>query len=61
MQANRDVTRMDIFMSLVQLLEQTITGGASSANAIENNGLMVHESIPQASPIVATGRSGSMQ
>ncbi|KAF4368037.1 hypothetical protein F8388_002648 [Cannabis sativa] len=35
-------------MSLVQLLELTIKGGGvSSANAIENNGLMVHESIPQ--------------
>ncbi|XP_062082464.1 transcription factor LHW isoform X2 [Humulus lupulus] len=60
-EANRDVTRMEIFMSLVQLLEQTVTGGASSANAIENKGLMVHESIPHAAPIVATGRSGSMQ
>ncbi|KAF4399992.1 hypothetical protein G4B88_021206 [Cannabis sativa] len=48
MSVNRDVTRMEIFMSLVQLLELTIKGGGvSSANAIENNGLMVHESIPQ--------------
>ncbi|XP_030506523.2 transcription factor LHW isoform X2 [Cannabis sativa] len=61
-EANRDVTRMEIFMSLVQLLEQTIKGGGvSSANAIENNGLMVHESVPQATPVVVTGRSGSLQ
>ncbi|KAM6595775.1 hypothetical protein CsatA_006299 [Cannabis sativa] len=61
-EANRDVTRMEIFMSLVQLLEQTIKGGGvSSTNAIENNGLMVHESIPQATPVVVTGRSGSLQ
>ncbi|PON51790.1 MYC/MYB transcription factor [Parasponia andersonii] len=60
-EANRDVTRMEIFMSLVQLLEQTVKGGALTANAIENNALMVHESIPQAVPIAATGRSGSLQ
>lgn len=52
---------MEIFMSLVQLLEQTVKGGASAANALENNALMVHESIPQAAPMVATGRSGSLQ
>lgn len=58
MQANRDVTRMEIFMSLVHLLEQTVKGGASSANAVEN---MVHDAFPQSALIPATGRSGSLQ
>lgn len=57
-EANRDVTRMEIFMSLVHLLEQTVKGGASSANAVEN---MVHDTFPQSAPIPATGRSGSLQ
>lgn len=54
MQANRDVTRMEIFMSLVQLLEQTVEGTASAANAMMNN-MMVHHSIP------ATGRPRNLQ
>ncbi|KAM1807325.1 hypothetical protein ACFX11_030358 [Malus domestica] len=53
-EANRDVTRMEIFMSLVQLLEQTVKGTASSANAMMNN-MMVHHSIP------ATGRPSNLQ
>ncbi|EXB38407.1 hypothetical protein L484_022306 [Morus notabilis] len=60
-EANRDVTRMEIFMSLVHLLEQTVKGGTSSANATENNTLMVHDSFSQAAPIPATGRSGNLQ
>ena len=62
-QANRDVTRMEIFMSLVHLLEEAIKGGgvSSSANAVENNTLTVHDSYAQAAPITATGRSGSLQ
>ncbi|WJX69027.1 hypothetical protein P8452_53335 [Trifolium repens] len=35
-EANRDVTRMEIFMSLVRLLEQTMKGNASSSNAIDD-------------------------
>ncbi|XP_057455909.1 transcription factor LHW isoform X2 [Lotus japonicus] len=46
-EANRDVTRMEIFMSLVQLVEQTVKGGASSSNAVDNN-MMVYHSFPQA-------------
>ncbi|CAJ2654761.1 unnamed protein product [Trifolium pratense] len=47
-EANRDVTRMEIFMSLVRLLEQTVKGGASSSNAaVDNNNMMVYHSIPQ--------------
>ncbi|GMI74305.1 hypothetical protein HRI_001099800 [Hibiscus trionum] len=39
-EANRDVTRVEIFMSLVHLLEQTAKGGTSSAN------MVVHRSFP---------------
>ncbi|KAH7541816.1 transcription factor LHW [Ziziphus jujuba] len=60
-EANRDVTRMEIFMSLVHLLEQTVKAGASSADAIGNNKLMVQHSFPQAAPIPATGRPSSLQ
>lgn len=57
MQANRDVTRMEIFMSLVHLLEQTLKGGgsASSSNSVELNAL-----VGPKSPITATGRPGSL-
>ncbi|KAH1225142.1 hypothetical protein AAZX31_11G154600 [Glycine max] len=60
-EANRDVTRMEIFMSLVRLLDQTVKGGgASSSNAIDNN-MMVYQSFPQATQITATGRPSSLQ
>lgn len=62
LQANRDVTRVEIFMSLVHLLEQTAKGGASSStNPIENNNLMAHYPLPQAAPIPATGRTSCLQ
>ncbi|KAM5584946.1 transcription factor LHW [Rosa sericea] len=59
-EANRDVTRMEIFMSLVHLLEQTVKGTAPSVNAIKNNS-MVHHSFAQAAPIPATGRPSGFQ
>ncbi|XP_048427212.1 transcription factor LHW [Pyrus x bretschneideri] len=59
-EANRDVTRVEIFMSLVHLLEQTVKGTASSANAMTNN-MMVHHSFAQAAPIRATGRASNLQ
>ncbi|KAJ1440761.1 hypothetical protein SESBI_01835 [Sesbania bispinosa] len=60
-EANRDVTRMEIFMSLVRLLEQTVKGGAaSSSNAMDNN-MMAYHSFPQATQIPATGRPSSLQ
>ena len=55
MQANRDVTRMEIFMSLVRLLEQTGKGGVSSS--IDN--MMAYHSFPQATQIPATGMPSS--
>ncbi|BAT92120.1 Transcription factor LHW BHLH transcription factor [Vigna angularis] len=57
-EANRDVTRMEIFMSLVRLLEQTVKVKASSSNAIDN---MVYHTFPQAAQIPATGRPSSLQ
>ncbi|XP_060169926.1 transcription factor LHW-like [Lycium barbarum] len=55
-EANRDVTRMEIFISLVRLLEQTSKGGEEpTANAIDNDTKMVH-SYHQAASIPATGR-----
>lgn len=60
-EANRDITRMEIFMSLVSLLEQTVKGSAGSGNGIDNNNMMVHCSYPQAAPIAATGRPSSLQ
>ncbi|WJX73792.1 hypothetical protein P8452_57532 [Trifolium repens] len=44
-EANRDVTRMEIFMSLVRLLEQTMKGNASSSNAIDD--MMGYNTLPQ--------------
>ncbi|KDO46593.1 hypothetical protein CISIN_1g036631mg [Citrus sinensis] len=59
-EANRDVTRMEIFMSLVRLLEQTVRSG-TFVNALDNNNVMVHHSFPQATSIAATGRPSSLQ
>ncbi|KAL6205217.1 hypothetical protein ACLB2K_022479 [Fragaria x ananassa] len=59
-EANRDVTRMEIFMSLVHLLEQTVKGTVPPVNAIKSNS-MVHHSFAQTSPIPATGRRSGFQ
>ncbi|KAL2331885.1 hypothetical protein Fmac_019466 [Flemingia macrophylla] len=55
-EANRDVTRMEIFMSLVRLLEQPGKGNSnvSSSNAIDN--MMMYHSFPH---IAATRRRSS--
>ncbi|KAK6787969.1 hypothetical protein RDI58_016494 [Solanum bulbocastanum] len=58
-EANRDVTRMEIFISLVRLLEQTAKGGTEPLNAADNNTAMVH-SFHQAATLPATGRSCSL-
>ncbi|GMJ10662.1 hypothetical protein HRI_004735400 [Hibiscus trionum] len=61
-EANRDVTRVEIFMSLVRLLEQTAKDSStSSANAFDSNNMVVQHSFPEAAPIPATGRAGSLQ
>lgn len=52
MQANRDVTRMEIFLSLVRLLEPNCDGGAAeNANNMNKPLGLVHQPI-----IPATGR-----
>ncbi|OIT37016.1 transcription factor lhw [Nicotiana attenuata] len=53
-EAYRDVTRMDIFISLVRLLEHTAKGEAAPANANDNNTAVVN-SFHQAASIPATG------
>ncbi|XP_057473953.1 transcription factor LHW-like isoform X2 [Actinidia eriantha] len=55
-EANRDVTRMEIFVSLVHLLEQTVKSSASAGNGIENDNRMIHQSFHQAASIPVTGR-----
>ncbi|XP_057728376.1 transcription factor LHW-like [Arachis stenosperma] len=59
-EANRDITRMEIFMSLVRLLDQTVKGNVSSSNAGDKN-MMAYQSFPQATQIPATGRPSSLQ
>lgn len=56
-EADRDVTRMEIFLSLVHLLEQTIKSIPSSCNGIDSNGMSLH----QVTSIPATGRPSSLQ
>ncbi|OAY84666.1 Transcription factor LHW [Ananas comosus] len=52
-EANRDVTRMEIFLSLVRLLEQTAGGGIIPMNV--NNVDATHTLLCQPSSIPATG------
>ncbi|KAA3455452.1 transcription factor LHW-like [Gossypium australe] len=61
-QANRDVTRVEVFMSLVRLLEQTAkSSSTSSANAFDSNNMVVQHTFPQAASIPATGTADSLQ
>ncbi|XP_057953204.1 transcription factor LHW-like [Malania oleifera] len=61
-EANRDVTRVEIFISLVRLLDQTVKSSPLSANGIvDNENMMVHHSFHQAVSIPATGRTSSFQ
>ncbi|PSS03113.1 Transcription factor LHW like [Actinidia chinensis var. chinensis] len=55
-EANRDVTRMEIFVSLVHLLEQTVKSNAAAGNGIESDNRMIHQSFHQSASIPATGR-----
>ncbi|KAK8513361.1 hypothetical protein V6N12_052554 [Hibiscus sabdariffa] len=56
-EANRDVTRVEIFMLFVHLLEQTMKGSASSANGFDSNSVKAKQSFHQG----ATGRAGRLQ
>ncbi|GLT48657.1 hypothetical protein SLA2020_222670 [Shorea laevis] len=60
-EASRDVTRMEIFMSLVHLLDQTAKGCVTPASASDSNSMMIHHSFPQAASIPATGRASGLQ
>ncbi|XP_071931311.1 transcription factor LHW-like isoform X2 [Coffea arabica] len=59
-EANRDVTRTDIFIALVRLLEQTTKNGATLANCIESESMMVPQ-FQQATSIPASGRPCDLQ
>ncbi|KAG8371120.1 hypothetical protein BUALT_Bualt13G0053700 [Buddleja alternifolia] len=54
-EANRDVTRMEIFISLVGLLEQSSKSGVLQHNNICNDNLMVQQ-FHQAASVPTTGR-----
>lgn len=59
-QANRDVTRMEIFMSLVRLLEQTVKNGVAPMNSTDNENMIAHQ-FPKAASIPASGRTCSLE
>lgn len=59
-EANRDVTRMEIFLSLVHLLEQAMKTGASVSQDPDNSNMMAQNSYHPA-PVPVTGRSVSLQ
>ncbi|KAK4408401.1 Transcription factor LHW [Sesamum angolense] len=59
-EANRDVTRMEIFLSLVRLLEQNETADVPQPNNISCDNMMVQH-FHQAASVTATGRIHSSQ
>ncbi|PIN10642.1 hypothetical protein CDL12_16763 [Handroanthus impetiginosus] len=59
-EANRDVTRMEIFISLVHLLEQNAKSGAAQPNGISSENVMAQQ-FHQVASIPATGRPHSLQ
>ncbi|KAI5667005.1 hypothetical protein M9H77_16858 [Catharanthus roseus] len=59
-EANRDVTRMEIFMSLVRLLEQTVKNGVAPMNSTDNENMIAHQ-FPKAASIPASGRTCSLE
>ncbi|KAK1354531.1 Basic helix-loop-helix (BHLH) DNA-bindingsuperfamily protein [Heracleum sosnowskyi] len=60
-EANRDVTRMEIFLSLVRLLEQSVESKAESANCVGIDGAMSHPPFHSGVSIAATGRPCNFQ
>nr|GLL43234.1 transcription factor LHW [Ipomoea trifida] len=55
-EANRDITRMEIFISLVHLLEQTTKNGVETPNGTDNEAMKAHQfhqaaSVPTASSL----------
>ncbi|KAL0460827.1 UNVERIFIED_CONTAM: Transcription factor LHW [Sesamum latifolium] len=59
-EANRDVTRMEIFLSLVRLLEQNATADVPQPNNISCDNMMVHH-FHQAASVPATSGIHSSQ
>ncbi|KAI3450769.1 hypothetical protein Pfo_007434 [Paulownia fortunei] len=59
-EANRDVTRMEIFISLVRLLEQSAKSGGAQPNGISSENLMAQQ-FHQVASVPVTGRSHSLQ
>ncbi|KAJ4979264.1 hypothetical protein NE237_010044 [Protea cynaroides] len=59
-EANRDVSRMEIFLSLVHLLEKAGIGNSPTLKGIDSRNLMIHNNFNQAS-IPATGPFNSLQ
>uniref|UniRef100_A0A161WXN2 BHLH domain-containing protein n=1 Tax=Daucus carota subsp. sativus TaxID=79200 RepID=A0A161WXN2_DAUCS len=61
-EANRDVTRMEIFLSLVRLLEQSVESKAEPANCVGGiDGAMSHQAFHPGVSIAATGRPCNFQ
>ncbi|KAL1557573.1 transcription factor LHW [Salvia divinorum] len=60
-EANRDVTRMEIFISLVRLLEQSSKGGTPQPNGISNENTLIPQQFHHAAPVPLTARSRSLQ
>ncbi|KAI6685362.1 hypothetical protein NL676_031275 [Syzygium grande] len=60
-EADRDVTRVEIFMSLVRLLEETMESSPSAANAIDGKTPMVCHPLTQATSIPVTGGHNVLQ
>ncbi|KAF9598926.1 hypothetical protein IFM89_033124 [Coptis chinensis] len=59
-EANRDVTRMEIFLSLVHLLEQAMKCNSEASKGPDTNNMMAHNTYHPAS-VPVTGRSVSLQ
>ncbi|MCL7050976.1 hypothetical protein MKW94_007309 [Papaver nudicaule] len=58
-EANRDVTRMEIFLALVHLLEQAVKGSTAAPKGIDATKMIAHDPSHQ-STIPATGQSNSL-
>ncbi|KAL5709111.1 hypothetical protein ACHQM5_019833 [Ranunculus cassubicifolius] len=60
-EANRDVTRMEIFLSLVHLLEQAMKSGASTSKEPDNNNMIAPPNTFHSASVPVNGRSVSLQ
>ncbi|KAK1398637.1 Transcription factor LHW [Heracleum sosnowskyi] len=54
-EANRDVTRMEIFLSLVRLLGHTVQSSAVAVNCVGNDGAMAYQPLHPGVSIASTG------